>query len=148
MNLIRYRPSSLLETIQNDLGDLLNFNQASLKSGGKWAPHVDIKIKDDKYIVLADIPGVNPKDINVTLEGNVLTIQGERTTESLDEKEGYTHSERFTGTYYRQFTLPEDIASNDITAKCDHGVLKLTIPKQQKQKESVKRIDVKSDKGE
>jgi len=148
MNLVRYKPANILEAFQNDLSDLLSFTPMNLRMDTKWAPHVDVKAKNDKYIVIADVPGVDPKDIQVTVEGNVLTIKAERTTEAKEEQDDYSHIERFSGTYYRQFTLPQNIAADEIIAKCDRGVLNIILPKQQKQKESVKKIEVRTEKGE
>jgi HSP20 family protein len=143
MNIIKYKsPVNFLNTLNEELSNLLDPNWSTGTS--TWAPRVDIKSTADKYIVYADIPGVDPKDIDVTLEGNQLSIVGERKAEKTEEGEGYSRTERSFGKFYRQFTLPENIAEDDIIAKCDHGVLTLTIPKVTKQ--SAKRIQVHSDK--
>lgn len=141
MNIIRYRPrSSLLDTFQNELNGLLGDNTRD-SSYSRWAPQVDIQNKEDKYVVYADIPGVEPKDIQVHMDGNTLTIEGERKSESKQEAEGYTRTERYFGHFSRSFTLPEDVAENDINAKCSKGVLCLTIPKTEKRKP--RKIEVK-----
>lgn len=141
MNIIRYRPgSSLLDTFQNELNGLLGDNTRD-SSYSRWTPHVDVQTKEDKYIVYADIPGVDPKDIQVHMDGNTLTIEGERKSESSHESEGYTRTERYFGHFSRSFTLPEDVAENDIVAKCSKGVLCLTIPKTERKKP--RKIEVK-----
>lgn len=141
MNVIRYRPNgSLLDTFQNELNVLLGENIRD-QSFARWSPHVDIQTKDDKYIVYADIPGVDPKDIQVNMDGNTLTIQGERKIENKNESDEYTRTERYFGHFSRSFTLPEDIAENDIVAKCNKGVLCLTIPKTERKKP--RKIEVK-----
>lgn len=141
MNIIRYRPrSSLLDTFQNELNGLLGENTRD-SSYSRWTPHVDVQTKEDKYIVYADIPGVDPKDIQVHMDGNTLTIEGERKSESNHEAEGYTRTERYFGHFSRSFTLPEDVAANDIDAKCNKGVLCLTIPKTERRKP--RKIEVK-----
>lgn len=140
MNLIPFTESNkLLSTLQAELNSLI---YPESEKYTLWSPHIDIQTTDDKYIVTADIPGVDPKDINVNIEGNILTIDGERKSEKTEEKAGYTRTERFAGKFFRQLSLPEAVAANDILAKCDKGVLKLTIPKVQKR--AVKKIEVKS----
>lgn len=142
MNIIRYRPSSsILDTFQNELNNLLGDNSNRDATYSRWAPHVDVQTKEDKYIVYADIPGVDPKDIHVHMDGNMLTIEGERKSETKDEAESYTRTERFFGHFSRSFTLPEDVSADDIVAKCSKGVLCLTIPKTEKKKPH--RIEVK-----
>jgi HSP20 family protein len=97
-----------------------------------WKPHVDIKEDGEQYTVIADLPGVDPKDIKVSMEHNVLTIQGERKSESDTKTEDYHRIERFSGSFYRQFTLPDNADSNKISVKCQNGVLKISIPKTNK----------------
>lgn len=141
MDIIRYRPvNSILDSFQNELNSLLGDNNRDT-SYSRWTPYVDVHTKEDKYIVYADIPGVDPKDIHVHMDGNVLTIEGERKSEIKDESESYTRTERYFGHFSRSFTFPEDVASNDIDATCNKGVLCLTIPKMEKKKP--RRIEVK-----
>lgn len=141
MNIIRYRPSnSILDSFQNELNTLLG-DSSREAAYSRWTPHVDVQTKEDKYIVYADIPGVDPKDIQVHMDGNVLSIEGERKSETRDESETYTRTERYFGHFSRSFTLPEDVAEKDIDAKCNKGVLCLIIPKTEKKKP--RRIEVK-----
>ena len=94
-----------------------------------WVPPINIQEGGDAYEVSADLPGVNPKDIEISLEGGILTIQGKRETESKDEGQGYTRTERIFGSFYRRFTLPNTADVENITARTEHGVLKLHVPK-------------------
>jgi HSP20 family protein len=143
MSIIRYRSgNNLLNVLQDELNNLV---YPETEKSNLWSPHVDIQTTDDKYIITADIPGVDSKDINVNIEGNILTIDGERKAEKTEENAGYTRTERFIGNFFRQFTLPETVATDDVEAKCDKGVLKLTIPKIQKR--AVKKIEVRDSKG-
>lgn len=107
-----------------------------------WAPDVDVREEGDRFVVRADLPGVDPKDIEVTLENHVLTIRGERSEERKEEREGYHRTERFQGKFFRRFLLPDAGAASDVTARSDHGVLEITIPKSPKSRPT--RIDVKS----
>lgn len=110
------------------------------ETASDWVPSVDIKEGKESYEVVADVPGVNPKDIDVSLQDGVLTVKGERKSENKDESEGYTRTERIYGSFYRRFTLPDTADADNITAKTEHGVLKLYIPK--KEKVLPKRITV------
>lgn len=94
-----------------------------------WRPQIDIKEEPDLYLVRADIPGVDPKDIEITLEGGMLTIRGERKEEIKDEKEGYRRVERFSGEFFRRFALPDTTDSEKVSAHAEKGVLEITIPK-------------------
>jgi HSP20 family protein len=96
-----------------------------------WTPSVDITEDENSFKLLADIPGVNPDDIEVSMENGVLTVKGERKTEEKTEKENFRRVERHYGTFYRRFTLPETANPDKIEAHSDHGVLKITIPKQE-----------------
>ncbi len=106
----------------------------------EWVPSVDIKEAADKFIIYADIPGVKPEDIDVSMEAGVLTVRGKKESEVKTEKEGYKRVERSAGSFYRRFSLPDSANDEAINAKCKLGVLEIVIPK----KEAVKpkRINV------
>lgn len=107
----------------------------------EWLPSVDVTEVDDHYKVVADIPGVDPKDIEVAVEDNCLRIKGERKSETKDEKNGYQRIERAYGTFMRQFTLPETVDADKISAKGKNGVLEIVIPKGEKPNK-VKKITI------
>ena len=94
-----------------------------------WTPAVDIAENDNHFLIEADVPGVDPKDIEVSMENGVLTLKGERENEIKEEKEGYSRVERSHGSFYRRFSLPETADSENITAKSSNGVLKITVGK-------------------
>lgn len=96
-----------------------------------WAPAVDIAEHDDHFLIEADVPGVDPKDIEVSMENGVLSLRGERENEIKEEKEGYTRVERTHGTFYRRFSLPETADAESISAKSSKGVLKITVGKKE-----------------
>ncbi len=147
----------MLAKVQNDPLSLMNqwrrdieraFN--SFEDGGSrgevtaaaWAPAVDIKEEDGAYVVHADIPGVDPKNIELNMENGVLTLRGERKSEVKEEKDNYHRIERITGSFYRRFTLPDTADSHNISAKYTNGVLEVRIPKQEKV--LPRRIEVQS----
>ena len=126
-------PMDTFREFRGELDRIFNTNDAAYTdTATDWVPSVDIKEGKDAYEVAADVPGVEPKDIDVSLEAGVLTVKGERKTESNDSGEGYTRSERSYGSFYRRFTLPDTADAENISAKTEHGVLKLHIPKKEK----------------
>ena len=108
---------------------------------GTWAPAVDIKEESDGFLVIADLPGMKKEDINIALDKNILTIQGERKLERKEEQEGYSRMERVQGQFYRRFSLPQTADEEHISAKYKQGVLEISIPK--KPESTQKRIDIK-----
>ena len=135
MSLVRYNnPWSLLNSLQRELYDPehrhLSDDDASVATAN-WAPSVDITENDKAFTLLADIPGVDPKDIEISMEKGVLTIKGERRSENVEEGENYRRVERESGQFYRRFTLPDSADADKIEARSEHGVLKITIPKQE-----------------
>lgn len=113
---------------------------SSFVDTGRWAPAVDIKEEKNRFLVIADIPGVKKEDIHISLENNILTIHGERKLESEEKNENYSRVERMQGQFYRRFSLPETADESKISAKCKHGVLEICIPKKEI---TEKRIQVK-----
>ena len=146
----RYRPARSLGLLSRllqdeDIDSLLNPALSRNGDAGlltDWVPAVDIREKDDRFELSADLPGVNPDDITVTMEDGVLTIQGSRLTEATDEKDNYTRFERVYGKFLRRFTLPDTANGDEISAVTKHGVLNVSIPKQAKVQP--RKIDVKS----
>lgn len=107
-----------------------------------WSPSVDIEEEDDRYLIKADLPGVDKKDIDVKLENGVLSIRGEKQTESETGKGTKRHrTERFHGSFARSFTLPDAVKADKVDASYKDGVLSLTIPKEEEAKP--KSIDIK-----
>lgn len=107
-----------------------------------WAPSVDIEEEDNRYLIKADLPGVDKKDIDVKLENGVLSIRGEKQTESETGKGTKRHrTERFHGSFARSFTLPDAVKADKVDASYKDGVLSLTIPKEEEAKP--KSIDIK-----
>lgn len=145
MSLVRYEPWSFLNQLHGDLDRIFERRPVDDDNGSSlatsdWTPAVDIKEEDDRYVIHADVPGVDPKDIEVNMEDGVLTIRGERKAEKRDEREGYKRVERVRGSFYRRFSLPDTANADAISAKSQHGVLEVVIPKQEKLQP--KRIEV------
>lgn len=132
MALTRYEPFNVLTQLQRELD---RFREGDENNGriatAEWAPAVDIKEEQDRFVIHADIPGVNPEDIDVSMEDGVLTIKGEKNTEAKTEKDNYKRVERIYGSFYRRFSLPDTADNEAISAKCRNGVLDIVIPKRE-----------------
>ena len=100
----------------------------------QWRPVADVQETGDAYRLQLDIPGVDPKDINITLENGVLTVRGERAGEATSEDHGYRRIERAQGRFARRFGLPDDADADAITAKGENGVLAIHIAKREQDK--------------
>lgn len=132
MAITRYEPWGILNQLQRELGRVQEGGVAEGSTAtAEWAPAVDIKEDDDQFVLHADIPGVKPEEIDVSMEDGVLTIQGEKKTEAKTEKEGYKRVERTYGSFYRRFSLPDTADADAISAKSKHGVLEIVIPKRE-----------------
>ncbi|MGO4700412.1 Hsp20/alpha crystallin family protein [Dyella sp. 2RAB6] len=115
---------------RHSLGErLFQVEQAASTAEAAWAPRVDIKEDDKRFVILADIPGIDPAGIEVSMDKGVLTIKGERTQEAPAEGDRYTRVERAHGAFLRRFALPDSADAEGITAHGRNGVLEVSIPK-------------------
>ena len=143
MAITRYEPWGLLNQLHRELGRVHEGEDGDGSiATAEWAPAVDIKEFDDRFVLHADIPGVEPDAIDVSMEKGVLTIKGEKETEAKTEHEGYKRVERSYGSFYRRFSLPDSANADAISAKSNHGVLEIVIPKREAVKP--KKITVSS----
>ena len=143
MAITRYEPWNLLNQLQKELERSQSDKPGEgLIATAEWAPAVDIKEDTEKFTILADIPGVKPEAIEVSMEAGVLTVKGEKKSEAKTEKEGYKRVERSHGSFYRRFGLPDSANGEAINATCKNGVLEIVIPKREAVKP--KRITVSS----
>ncbi len=112
--------------------DMIPFSW-SRENGGKelrtWSPNSDITEDEKEYMIRMDIPGMEKENIKVNYQDGRLTITGERKMEESEEKKDYIRRERYSGSFYRSFTLPEAVKEDQIDATFKDGVLKLVVPK-------------------
>jgi HSP20 family protein len=113
----------------------------------EWAPAVDVLQRGGDLVVRAELPGVRPEDVHITLQDNVLTISGERQEEQEEQRGGYYVRERRRGTFSRSMTLPEGVNEDSIRARYEHGVLEVSIQGAAAAREP-KRIQVESTGGQ
>lgn len=139
MALTPYRPWQSLSELQNEMNRLFSAVPAEGGETGltDWAPAVDISEDEQQYVIQADVPGVDPEDIEITMEGDTLRIQGERKEEkNVGEAEQGNRQrvERLYGRFLRTFTLPDTADAENIRARSNQGVLEITIPKVERAK--------------
>lgn len=136
--------SSLLAQFNNEINRMFTQDSSAFPSlsAGNWSPAVDVRETDQAYFIEAEVPGVSPEDIEVTLEKGVLTLRGSRSEEKTDANGQARYSERMFGEFVRRFSLPETADEDNIEAHAEHGVLRLTINK--KPQSAPRRIAVKA----
>jgi HSP20 family protein len=141
MALIRWEPAREVQTLQQEMNRLFgSFFDSPSAAGGtgvttrRWIPAMDLVEDDGHYVLRADLPGLSEQDVKIELEGDVLSISGERSSEHESRKEGYYRVERASGSFSRSLTLPEGIDPETIQAHFDKGVLEVRIPKPQERK--------------
>ena len=140
MAIVRWEPFRDLVSIQGRMNRLFDeaFRGATRGSGdeeewslGSWAPAVDIFEQDGHIVLKAELPGVDPKDVEVRVENNVLTLRGERKLDNDVQKENYHRVERAYGSFSRSFTLPSVVDTEKIKADYRDGVLRVNLPKRE-----------------
>ncbi|MCI0401501.1 MAG: Hsp20/alpha crystallin family protein [Gammaproteobacteria bacterium] len=139
MALVSYEPWNLLSQFQNEVNRLFELPLGNLQDvegstvvTSHWRPAVDVKEEDNRFVIVADVPGIDPKDIEITMENGVLTLKGERSFEKQEDREGYKRLERARGSFYRRFSLPDSADAEAIKAKGKDGVLEIVIQKHER----------------
>lgn len=132
MNVIRYQPWALQRDLMNEVGRLFErgyADDASSAATADWTPAVDIEEYKDRFVLYADVPGVDPASIEVTLENGVLTLSGTRAAAVEAKDVQSRRQERATGRFHRRFSLPDTVAAESVSASGKHGTLEVVIPK-------------------
>jgi len=131
MRLVPYVRQSETPAISHLFEDFFNdfpFANYSPEQKENWIPAVDILEKEGNLILRAELPGMNEKEIDLKLEGNTLTLKGERKMDKEDKKNNYHRVESFYGSFTRSFRLPETVDLEKISADYKNGVLTVMIP--------------------
>lgn len=138
MNITRFEPWNLLNVLHRDLDDVVAGRTGLRTTNGQtnppvdWIPAVDVVEEKTRYVMRADVPGVTPEDIDISLEKGVLVVAGERSSATGEDTDTIRLSERMSGAFRRRFTLPESADGEDISASYVNGTLEVVIPKQAK----------------
>jgi HSP20 family protein len=142
MAIVRFEPFRDLVSIQDRMNRLFDeaFRGVSRSAegdwalGGSWAPAVDVFEHEGNIVLKAELPGVDPKDVDIRVENNTLTLRGERHFDSEVKREDYHRVERSYGSFARSFSLPSVVAVDKIKAEYKDGVLRLTLPTKEEAK--------------
>ena len=147
MSIVRYqqqwpRPADFQQEIKHMFDRFLQNGESDESSvaTSQWAPSVDIKEEVDRFVIFADLPGVDPRDIEVQMDKGILSIKGERSSESSMEVERFSRVERRYGSFHRRFALPDSADADKVSATGHNGVLEISIPK--KPETTPRRIQV------
>lgn len=108
---------------------------------GSFTPHVDVRESQDEYRIVAELPGLAEKDFDVSLEGDVLTLRGQKRAEWQENREGYRHIETTHGSFERRFHLPANVDGAKVSARYENGVLTLVVPKAEAAKPRVIEVE-------
>lgn len=134
MNLTRYRTPGGLGTLRNEVDDLFDRffrdwpTSTHLTRGDYW-PALDLAEEGDNLVVKADLPGIKPEDVELSVQDNMLTLAGEKKQEHEDKSDNFYHSERRYGAFRRTIQLPSSVDPDKVDAKFHDGVLTITLPK-------------------
>jgi HSP20 family protein len=151
--LTRWEPFREFSTLQDRMNRLFreSFNDVGRDESlttSNFAPAVDVYEDEHQVTLKIEVPGIDEKDIDVRVENNTLTVQGERKIEKEEKQENYRRVERQYGSFTRTFTLPQTVDSESVSANYEKGVLKITLPKKAEAKPKQIKVNVGSGKGE
>jgi len=133
MNLTRFEPWSIVDMLHRDLDRLAARHIPAGDSDAvvtDWVPAVDIIEEKERFVLRADLPGVAPADIEVSMDAGILTVAGQRAQEARSDDAGLQRMERASGRFFRRFSLPDTADAENISAQCRNGILEVSIPKQ------------------
>jgi HSP20 family protein len=137
------RPLKLFDELEN-WDEFFEFPKfPSLTRTSRNMPAVDIQETEKEIMVKADLPGLKKEDITISFEDNILSIKGEKKEEKTEEGKTYLRSERFCGSFIRDFPINAEIDVEKVNAKYNDGVLELALPKKETEKNKVKTIEIK-----
>ena len=148
--LTHWNPFKEMDELSNQLSSLWGTSPNRIKNGlgagcsvADWSPRVDIVEDENEYLIKADLPAVDRKDVNVTVEDGVLTVSGERKSEKKeDDGKTYHRVERVYGSFTRRFTLPENVDAGQVKAKYSNGELQIHVPKAEEAKPKAIEVNV------
>ena len=117
---------------------------AAAGNGSTWAPRVDVTESDTGYAISAELPGLEDKDVEVTVADGVLTLKGEKNAAEEENRENYFRQERVYGRFERSFHLPEEFEANNVVANFKNGVLTVGVPKSEEAQSAVHKVEIEA----
>jgi len=144
MTLIKFEPLREIETLHDRIQRYFDdFPTFGFNVPDSFSPRIDISEEKEKINVVAEIPGVKKENIKITLQDNILTIEGEKKNEIEKKEKNFYRSERVFGSFKRCFTLPADVDSEKVEAKFENGMLCVELNKLEPKTKSEKVIELK-----
>jgi HSP20 family protein len=147
MEIVPWKPFGELSSFRSEMERLWNRFLGETPFGRTftegWLPPVDVSEAKDKVFVKAELPGLEAKDVDVSISGDVLTIKGEKKKEEEEKDEDHYCCERYYGSFQRSFRLPVNVQADRVEATFDKGVLRVTLPKAEEAKKKEIEIKVK-----
>jgi HSP20 family protein len=146
LELTPWRPFKELPALREEMEKLWGrfFGERSLAEpfGKGWAPSLDVSETKDNIVVKAEVPGMDGKDIDISLSGGVLTLKGEKKQEKEEKDENYHFTERSYGAFSRSIRLPQEVQTDKVKASYTNGVVTITLPKSEEAKAKEVKIKV------
>lgn len=127
-SLFDVNPFALMRRFTEDMDQMFGPVSKEASQLSDWRPAIEVKEEKGKFLVKADLPGVEMKDVKVNVTDSVLTVEGERKQKMEEKHEGYFHSERSYGRFFRSIPLPEGAKTDQASAQFTNGVLEITLP--------------------
>ena len=147
MELMPWRPLGELSSVRREMDRLWNRflgeTPFARTAAEEWSPSVDISETKDSLAIKAELPGLDAKDVSLSISGDILTIKGEKKKKSEEKDEQHHYVERYYGSFSRSFKIPVSVQEDKIEASFDKGVLKITLPKTEASKKKEIEIKVK-----
>ena len=147
MELVPWRPFGEVGSFRGEMDKLWDrfFGERPLagRLAEGWSPSVDISENEDNLLIKAELPGLETKDVNVSISGDLLTIKGEKKKEKEEKDEHHYYMERYSGSFERSFRIPVGVKADKVEAVFDKGVLKVILPKVEEAKKKEIEIKVK-----
>jgi len=124
-----FAPRLFSRTFDDVFSDLLQTPKADAQRARRWSPRVDVTENPEAYVIKAEVPGLDPADIELTLKENALILKGEKKSEEAREGESWHVVERSYGGFERVFRFPERVDAEGVSAKAEHGLLTIEVKK-------------------
>lgn len=147
--LIKKTPDNFIKSVNDEISSILNrhfdnyYPEYGFDDAEKMTMPLEVRDKKEEYDIRAELPGVKKEDLDIEINENYLTINAVKSEEKKEDEKFYKKSEFSYGEFSRTVYLPEDVDVEKIDAKLEHGVLKLTVPKVEKENKTAKKITVK-----
>jgi len=143
MKLARWQPFADVPTFHNDISRLFDdaWRRSGVTKSGSWYPAVDLAETETEFKLMAELPGLTRDEVKITLNGNVITLQGTKQSETESKENNWVHVERTYGAFERSFRLGGPVDKSKVKARFENGVLTVVLPKSEESRSREINID-------